>query len=53
MARHYDDGRQGRFKADDTFRKWFLRIFATIGVIATLFGATALFLFVVGVKAVF
>lgn len=26
----------GRFKADDTIRKWFLRIFATIGVLATL-----------------
>jgi hypothetical protein len=24
----------GRFKFDDTARKWFMRIFATIGVIA-------------------
>lgn len=43
----------GRHTADDTARRWFLRVFATIGVLAAGFAAVALFLFIIGVKAVF
>lgn len=33
----YDDGRKGRFKADDTAKKWLVRYLVTIAVLVHLF----------------